>query len=240
MRLFIAAFCASILVSTPAFAASQFFPHFADGAGWKTSLIAINRGQVTATAHVFFFADDGRRLTVPVVGVPVSPNYLAVLVPFETATLETIGNGSALTSGWIQIDTDDDISFTAIVRQRVAGRPDNEAAAFSRTPSPHLIAPFDNRSGFNTAIALTNPNGALPLNLTLIFRDESGKVITASSFLLDARNHTAFSMVDRFPVLAGKLGSIEITGSTATGQLLGFIALGLRFNSEGSFTSLPY
>jgi hypothetical protein len=46
-----------------------------------------------------------------------------------------------------------------------------------------------------------------------------------------AGEHTSFSLADKFPSLAGGVGTLEISSEGVT-------ALGLRFNPSGSFTSI--
>ena len=48
----------------------------------------------------------------------------------------------------------------------------------------------------------------------------------------------AFSLADRYPLTVGEVGSVEFDASS-DGDLGGLAGIGLRFNPNGSFTSVP-
>jgi hypothetical protein len=67
-------------------------------------------------------------------------------------------------------------------------------------------------------------------------RDETGSQIASDSLSLAANGHTAFTLGgDKFPVAAGKRGTIEFV--TPFGAQIG--ALGIRIPPALTFTTLP-
>jgi hypothetical protein len=97
------------------------------------------------------------------------------------------------------------------------------------------LLPYDDAGGFRTGIAIANQSPNSPADLTLLLRDEAGSTISTESLALPPRGHASFVASERFPVLLGRRGTIEVRN--ATGEP--FSVLGLRFNPSGSFTSVP-
>jgi len=57
-------------------------------------------------------------------------------------------------------------------------------------------------------------------------------VLVTENITMGADAHLSFSLAQRYPMVLGKAGTVEIGSSAAA-------ALGLRFNPSGSFTSVP-
>src|SRR5262245_3184204 len=93
-----------------------------------------------------------------------------------------------------------------------------------------VIFPFDNRNGFATGVAIVNVGSAGVVPITV--RDSVGTVLLTDNVAFGSATHISFSLTDRYPGLAGRVGTVEIGSPTAA-------VLGLRFNPSGSFTSVP-
>lgn len=224
----------------------QVFSHVVDGGSWKTTFVLTNLTSEATPFVMLFFANDGTPLTLPLVGLGDTPAVSGTIGPNGTLILETAGvsdelrQGSALfycldrpasDPGAKPIATR--FGGAAIFRQRVPGRPDFEAVVpASSFDDSKLSFPFDNSGGFVTGIALINASASAN-SLQMVIRDEDGTILGQEEFTLGGRNKSVFVVPDKYPQTAGKRGSMEV--STSAGFLGG---LGLRFNPNGSFTSM--
>ncbi len=215
-------------------------PQVVDGTTWKTTFTVYSRSARTAQVSIQFYTDNGLPLTLPIVGLGPVNSVQAGLGPFDSATFETEGTGGTLLVGWAQVDSENEVGGVAVFRQRVPGQQDTEAAVPFTAPAASLISSFDNTGGFVTGIAMVN-NGFGPVTLNVGFTAEGGQSLGARVITLNPRNHTSFVLADRFPEVAGKRGTMQISGATNQVTVEGSITLlGLRFNPRGSFTSLPF
>jgi hypothetical protein len=153
--------------------------------------------------------------------------------------LETDGTASGLSQGWAEIASTASVGGTVVFRQRVAGRPDSEAAVAitgrSATPG-RLVIPFHNTDGYVTSVALVNADSVSSAAVTVTLRDEEGRVLSTESLpVLNSRGQTAFELT-RFLSARNMRGTAEF--SAAGVELFG---LGLRFSPlpVATFTSLP-
>src|SRR6185436_6649178 len=111
---------------------------------------------------------------------------------------------------------------SAIFRSHIIGRQDLEAvSAMSGAFAKGVILPFDNRNGFATGIAIANTGVAGVAPITI--RDEVGSVLITENLTLGADAHVSFSLAERYPMVVGRAGTVEIGSNAAA-------ALGLRFN----------
>jgi hypothetical protein len=209
-------------------------PQFVDGGGWQTSLVLANLDTQTAFLTVYFIKDDGTDMQVPVVGLGNVSGINVTLPPNNTINIETEGSASALTQGWAVVFPNEDERFGgfAVFRQRVQGRPDFEAVVpIGSILDQRMLLIFDNTRGFTTGMAIANPDTvAITVNVTI--RDDDGNVLGQDQMNLGELEHTAFTLPSKWPVTAGKQGSIEFSTTSD-----GVSVLGLRFNSAGAFTS---
>ncbi len=84
-------------------------------------------------------------------------------------------------------------------------------------------------------VALANTAG-IQTGVGISVRDaKTGAVVLSASIALPAFGHESFLLADRYPVLAGMSGTIQFSAQF-TGQLS---VLGLRFNANHAFTSVP-
>ena len=214
------------------FAGDRVIPQFVDGGGWKTSVTTVNLESHPVSFSVLFFNDDGTDLFVPIVGQGVVRGMDISLNTAGSLTFETAGNASRLAQGWALISqsTNDSVGALAVFRQRVPGRPDQEAVVpVVNQFDGHFVLLFDN-TFFTTAIAVANPtlqSVVIPVNI----RNESGLIIDQRTMSLGAYSHNAFALQDPWPSTAGRRGTVEFVASG-----FGVGALGLRF-SEIAFTS---
>ena len=204
-----------------------FLAQFADGGAWQTTLSFVSG--VRAEVAYMAYDSDGAGYE--------GLTGTFTLDPLDNKTI--VGGGGEDTQvGWIQVSSSEPITVSAIYRQRVEGRPDQEASVLSRELTEKVVVPFFEGPGFATGVALANPNGrALTLNMKANLPG-GGQLIRA--LMLGAREHSAFVLGELMPGAAGSNGTLEIDAVFEDGMPAPFVLLGLRAQDEGAFATLPY
>lgn len=214
------------------FPGDRVIPQLVDGGGWKTSLFFVNLENHPVTFQVLFFKDNGDDMFVSINGLGLVREVDVTLDTAGSTEFETSGSPFDLIQGWALLSqtTEDTIGGTAIFRQRVFGRPDQEAAVpiVSQFDS-HFVLLFDN-TAFTTGIAIANPT-LNSVSIPVTIRDQSGQIIDQRFISLGSYNHTAFNLPDLWSRTAGIRGAIEFQTSG-----FGVAAVGLRTNGS-AFTS---
>jgi len=219
------------------FAGDRVFPQVVNGGGWKTSFFLVNLENHPVTFQILFLTDDGNDMFVPVVGLGVVRQVSVTLDTAGSTEFETTGFSNAsldtLQQGWALLSqtTSDTIGGMAIFRQRIFGKPDQEATVpiVSQFDS-HFVLLFDNTAGFTTGLAVANPT-VDSVSVPVTIRDQSGNVIDTQFIRLDSYSHTAFNLPDFWFSTSGRRGAIEFQTSG-----FGVAALGLRAGAA-AFTS---
>lgn len=215
------------VVSTP----SMFIPQIVSGGGWKTSVALVNLDQGPVTYSIKFQDDDGRALPVTLTPGGASPS--GTLAAGGTYFAETAGGStSGLLQGSAEIATSGKLGVSVGLRQAGAGGTYQEATLTGMAPASSFSFLFDNAQG-RTTIALANGNGTVSLNVSLVAQGEDG-TLAQGSVTLPPRGHSAFALTAVLPSLAGLRGSLKITAPSPD-----LAAIGLRFDPNGSFTSVP-
>jgi hypothetical protein len=224
-------------LTAPSAEVSQVISQVADGGGWKTVITLVNLDSQAASFTLRFWRADGSALVMPLQGALLSGVNTSVvegtIQPGGTYVVETLGGDTALVQGWAQLSSARNVSGLAVFRQRVTGRPDQEAAVTLTSTGSRMVLPFDNTGDFTTAMALVNSSSTLGSTIAVVIRDENGVQIGADTISLGSRAYVPFALTDRFVPTRGRRGTIEFNSTT---QITG---LGLRFNNTGSFTSFP-
>lgn len=213
----------------------QLLSQIADGAGWKTTMTLVNLDTTPASFTLTFYSSDGSLLRLPIEGTPGRLETISGVIPVGgSRTILTAGTDTTLSQGWAELTSSQQVSGLGVFRQRVSGRPDQEAGVSVTTPTSRFVLPFDNTQGFVSSMALVNTNTTIARAVTGTPRDESGNTLLGDSVNLPSKGHVAFEMAQRFPSMSGRRGSVEFVAPGPD-----FSALGLRFNPGGAFTSLP-
>jgi hypothetical protein len=223
----------TIPATAPTSDVTQVISQVADGSGWKTLITLVNLDTVPAPFTLRFWRADGTALAMPLTTGAPSEVVEGTIPVGGTRVIETLGGASALVQGWAQLTSARNVGGLGVFRQRVTGRPDQEAAVQLTTTGTKFVLPFDNTTDFVTSLALVNSSATLGSTITVVIRDENGAQIGADSITLPGRGYSAFALTDRFVATRLRRGTVEFN---ATSQITG---LGLRFNSGGAFTSFP-
>lgn len=220
----------------------QIFPHFATGGGWETVLVIVNMSTRTIDFDQEFRGTDGRPAQVTFRSIPdgaltTTAFVSGTLQPGASFNILLTDNRPVTRTGWASLDYDSSLGRLgayATFRQRVAGRPAIEALIpLSSYTDSRFYLPVDNLEGFVTAIALANPVET-PTTVQMRLLDMSGREVARTSIFLGSNEQLSFVIADRFPAVAGRIGTLYVEGSTDR-----LSAIGIRFSSDGAFSSVP-
>ncbi len=212
-------------------------PQVADGGEFRTSITLVNNEATTANVRLRFWQDDGTAgATKPwtvAFTTGENPDSLTI-APGTSITLETNGASPTVQQGWAEVVTDQWVTGFAVFRQSVPGYSAQEAAVPVNVATPlRYLLPFDNTGGFTTSMAVANLSASIPAQVNFTFRDGQGlRLLQAALPDLPAQGHRAFRIIDLWPDMDGKRGTLEV--SSLSGEVT---VLGLRFSSGGAFTS---
>lgn len=207
----------------------QFVFGTGNGAGFISSITFSNTRGAAATVKVNFLTDDGNAMNVG-----GSSSRTLNLAAKGTAQVSADDAG-ALTQGWALIDLPDGVAASGVFRQRVQGRPDQEAAVLlSKSTSTEARFSFDETvPGLTTVMAIVNTSSA-STSVTIRVYDESGGVIQTLNRTVGARSKVTLLLPTEVPAAEGKRGMAEFQVSGATVSVLA-----LRFQDSGAFTAVP-
>gem|GEM_PF-2906601 len=212
-------------------------PQIADGGLFRTTITITNQDFLTAYVTMKFHRSTGAGATADWNlrfdnGATSASTIL--IPPGSSVTLRTTGEPAVVEQGWGEIfSTGYWVSGFAVFEQSIPGRPEQEAAVPINYAAPRrILLPFDNTSGFTTSVAVANISETDASIINLVFRDTAGNRITTQTLGLPARGHTAFELIQSYPVLKGIAGTLEF--STTAGETS---ALGLRFTDSGAYTT---
>lgn len=222
--------------------------HFASGGGYKTSFTLVNTGTTAATAKLSFFDDNGAAATLPLslpqtgATLASAPTFQQTIAAGATLIVESEGPSTlAGITGSAQLETSGNVSGFALFRRLPTDGTRQQEAVVpmeTRSGSSYVLA-YDNTDGYVYGIAVANNSGQAA-TITVTIRNAKTGAITGSShtITLPAKGHEAFLLSDAtygLPETANTSGTLEFSTSTA-GQIS---VLGLRFNSDAAFTSVP-
>lgn len=215
------------------------FPQLVDSSGWKTSIFITNMDTAPVNMAIFFLNDRGDPMSLPVGGRQVAA-IATSLQPDRSYLIETDGVGDLKQGYAVLMGCDRPCSDASslpvntvklgaisVFRQRVPGRPDNEAVVPLEQPESHVHIAFDSRAGLVTGIAVLNLAAE---SVALTIRDQNGLVLVTDYLTVPKFEKTVFALETKYPAVVGKFGIVEIRG-------FGILAMGLRFNQDGAFTS---
>ena len=120
------------------------------------------------------------------------------------------------------------------IRFRYAPRDQEAIVPLEHRNASSYVLAFDNTNGIATGVAVANLL-AVPANIPVLIRDNTGAQIGSASVSLPADGHAAFVLTDRFSSTVNQTGTIEFD-TPPSGQIT---VLGLRFPPSGKFTTIP-
>ena len=223
-----------VLVPNNALLISQFV---AGGGQWSMDIFVTNLSATSEGFTMTFYNADGTPRTMPIQGPGAVGSITRTLAAGETQLIQTSGS-DALQQGWAVLipnsSTASRLSGFAVFRSTLPVGSSEANVAFMDPNQTRFVLLYDNANGFVTTAALANPSSTVTLTITATARDQSGQTLGPPVIVvLPPLGRTTLKVSDSFPVTAGQIGSIFLTGNT------GITGLGLRFAPQSTFTSFP-
>ncbi|HTM49144.1 MAG TPA: hypothetical protein VL285_10700 [Bryobacteraceae bacterium] len=216
---------------------TQTLSHIAEGAGWRTSVILVNRDSAPASFTLKFWDESGApwRLSL---GPDGFQSQVTDTIPVGgSRTIQTDGFINLLQVGSAEISSSGAVGGNAVFAFQIAGQPDTEAAVpITTLRGKRFLLPFDNSPGFATGVAVANPSAAQPAVVSVVFRNPSGQVTSSvGPYLVAAHGHVSFVI----PGSAGTRGVAEFTSSGEDVAGLGIRSHGRAFTSVETLAGVP-
>jgi len=218
---------------------ATYFPHFAHGNEYTSSLILTNPSPSEAAhGNVSFFRDDGFAQSVPVPGDSGVTTIAFAIPPLGSTTVALAPDSLSLLTGAARVTTN--IPISGVVRfgstnLGIAGVGDSRPAAAMIVPAVR-----DSAKGMNTGVAIHNTNSqAVEFGLTL--RTMTGANIPGGyrSLSLPPHGHMGQFIHELFPTAATtNFQGTLVLNSMTPGTTLSAVALQLG-GTPGQFTTMP-
>ena len=215
----------------PALADTQIIPQVADGGGWSTTIVLVNKTSTTQSVALSFNMDTANGATTPwtppfLESVSLSSISMAA---GSTLFLHTPGTSATPTQGWGQLDAAAGVTGYAIFTQRVPGLPAQDGTAPAVSASSRILVPFDNTSGFVSAFAVANPTGGAE-TVHVNVRTSDG-TLSGTLPTLPAKGQTTFLLASIFSGTAGKSGLAEFYVTSGSISIIALRANGIAFTA---------
>jgi sugar lactone lactonase YvrE len=197
-----------------------FFPQFADGGGYTTSLVLLNTSNETETGTLQLLNGSGNPLDVNQVGSTAGAVFRYSIPNGGAFRFQTDGSPATLTTGWAQLTPDAGTS-TPIGAGVFGYNPGNILVTESGIPATvsttHARIYVDLSGGHNTGLAIANPtNTNASITITAFQSDGATGIGTSQGPLqLPAKGHSAHFANEFIAGLpAGFTGVLDIISST--------------------------
>lgn len=204
-------------------------------------MVLVNMSTTTINFNEYFFDTSGAPTQVTFITIPqgetiTTSALMATLPPNQSFNFVLSSNGPTTTTGTALLKYDSvntRLGGFAIFQQSGSAGTFEALVPLSALTDYKFYMPFDNRSGFVTAMAIANPN-TTSTSLQMTFRLTTGETITTKTLQLQSGQQTSFALADFAPATQGVTGVLYVQGA---GPLLS--ALGFRFNPLGAFATIP-
>lgn len=223
----------------------RIFPHVVTGGSWETVIVMVNLSPVPINYKTYFYNQQGGPMSItfrefPSMNVVTTSAINSTLPPGASFNFSLFDSTPNTQVGWASIEVvtpNTSLGGYSVFRQRVAGRADFEALVPLSSYEDHrFFLPVDEIQGFVTAMAMCNPASNLSTTVLLQMLNLNGVEIARKTITLAPGEHRAFAIIDEFPEMQNRLGTLYVRGSSNR-----LSAIGLRFNTAGgnSFSSVP-
>jgi hypothetical protein len=219
-----------------------YFPHFADGGGYTTSLILLNTSNQTETGSLQILDDHGSPLAVNQAGGITNSAFPYSIPPGGAYHFQS--NGAAIAaSGWVKVIPDTSIMTpvgSGIFSYNPADILVSESGIPSCIPTTHARVYVDLSGGHNVGLAIANVNNAAASIAIQSYQTDgvSGAGVSWEPLALAAHGHDAKfagQLIEGLP--AEYRGVLDVSSATP------FAALAIRSlkNERGDFlmTTFP-
>ena len=207
---------------------------------WSMEFVVVSLEETTQAFTLIFYDGPGDLMSVPMVGLGERSDWADNVPPGGVRTMNTTNQGP-LRQGYARLDANAE-SF-ALYAVLTSVDPSGSSPPFRTfVPGVRRLADqqrlFFNNTSFNVSCVAIASQVSVSSEepIRIIARDKNGAEIQRTEFQnLDQGQHTAFCLpaVDVLPLTAGRLGVLDIIGTSAV--------IGFTFDSEGKMhTEMPY
>lgn len=216
-----------------------YFPHLADGGGYRSSFLLLNPASAPVTATLEFFASNGSPLALPINGTSRT-THTVQLAARQVARIDTAGSSEEIKWGWARLTASERIYWHtlggSVILQAVRdGSIASEAGVSSSVLMSNFATYVDGTGSAEAGIAVANPRDTA-VTLAFTLRDSSGALL-AGPMVRDvpARGHLAQFVTQIFPGASGIEGTLAVQASAPVA------GIGLRYESveRPIFTTVP-
>jgi C-terminal processing protease CtpA/Prc len=220
-----------------------YFPQFADGGGYLTTLILLNTSTAVETGKLALLGDDGLPLVVRHADGTSGSTVSYSIQPGGTYRFQTAGSSENAAVGWVQVTPDAGTQSPAgagIFSFSQEGILVTESGIPAAALTTHARIYVDHSGNRGTGLAIANPANS-ELNVTLMAYEKDGNTPAGNAgdpLILQKSGHTARFVSQMISGLPAEFsGVLDISSSSP------FIALTLQSltNSRGDFllTTFP-
>jgi hypothetical protein len=215
--------------------------HIADGGGWTTEVLLVNRSDAVASGTIQFYAPSGQNLNINLDGQ--TANQFSYSVPARSARrFRSAGSTMTTSTGWIQI-TPDANTQTPSAAAVLAARANNvtvsetiigaTAAASTFRLYSELSGDFGSRQAGSTqtGVAISNP-GSTAVTVSVEATNLDGTATGSTSLSIPARGQLALLISDipQLKLTTPFTGALWI--SAPAGCSISVTGLRARFNER--------
>lgn len=221
------------------FSADRVAAQIVQGGGWATDIFLVNASDVPGKAILQFFSGDGKAWSPNIVGLGTAAKFTIALSAGTSRRL-TLADTGGLQQGWLYLNEEYDASLPSDQRYDfTVGGMATFRAGWNEATVP-LASEFADDSllffraagGYATGIAIVNPSDFSSETVRLTFRDDDGAILASDIFDMKPLNKLVVNIVERYPQLAGRSGTVRVQAGK-----WGVASLALIFNPGGFFTS---
>jgi hypothetical protein len=220
-----------------------YFPQFADGGGFITTLLLLNTSSAAESGKLSIFDDSGAPLIVNSSNGTTGSVFNYGIPAGGVFIFQSDGSPSSVKIGSVQLTPDTGMNSpvgAGVFRYSPGGIVVTESGIPAAAPTTHARIYIDKSGGHDTGLAIAAPTGA-GLNVTVMAYLSDGRTPIGGGpqqVVLNANGHKAAfvaELIDGLP--AGLTGVLDIFSSTP------FVALTIRSltNERGDFllTTFP-
>src|SRR5262245_10483321 len=231
--------CASVICSAQQF--TYYYPQVASGTqergSWTTTIFLTNSATTVASGSIVLTRDDGSPYFLNWTddnGTPFSGSVIGFqLNAGESRKFVSVAD-APLSTGYATVTASAPVMGAALFTHfDSAGHRLGEAGVPPAIPLGRQAILVDTKNGFNTGLAIANPNNA-PLNIQLELLNTNGQKVATATRQVPPHQHISLFVTQLFPNAPPMVGRVQFWCVNP------MTAVGLRFDpSFEMFTTLP-
>jgi len=214
--------------STTSTATTYYFPHFAFGGGWQSTLTYVNYSPASVTCQTTFYSDSGAALPAPFTDSAGATRTDTLAAGGELHDQTQAAATGALVTGWAEAQCSAPVKASLLYRLYSGGVAVGEAGVNAVTTPATEFASFAQTA---TGIAYANPTTSTA-TITIAAFDTAGAKLGAYQTTLAANQH-GLGNIGPLLGLSSFTGSVEVTATAP------IVAVLVNAEAYPVFSSLP-